>query len=44
MPQLGDCEYEIIAVPLQSNSNSNDYGKDLCKWRRAGSKPAAQRE
>ena len=19
---------------MQSNSNSNDYGKDLCKWRR----------
>ena len=25
-------------------SNSNDYGKDLCKWRRAGSEPAAQCE
>ena len=27
-----------------SNLNRQKYGKDLCKWRRAGSEPAAQCE
>ena len=27
-----------------SNLNRQNYGKDLCKWRRAGSEPTAQRK
>ena len=42
LPFLWDCDVAFFAVPLHPDSNSNDYGKDLCKWRRAGSKPAAQ--
>ena len=44
LPSLWDCGIGEIAVPLHPNSNSNDYGKDLCKRRCAGSKPAAQCE
>ena len=33
LPFLWDCGIEEIAVPLHPDSNSNDYGKDLCKWR-----------
>ena len=44
LPFLWDCGNQEITVPLQTNSNSNDYGKNLCKWRRAGSKLAAQRK
>ena len=48
LPLLCDCTAANVAVPLQRDFNSffnrQEYGKDLCKWRCAGSEPAAQRE
>ena len=48
LPAVWDCAIRRIAVPLQreiySFLNRQRYGKDLCKWRRAGSEPATQRE
>ena len=48
LPSVWDCDIFQKAVILQreidSFLNRQNYGKDLCKWRRAGSEPAAQRE
>ena len=48
LPLLCDCTIAVFAVPLYPVKidylNRQSYGKDLCKWRRAGSKPAAQRK
>ena len=48
LPLLCDCTVVVFAVPLHreiySILNRQRYGKDYCKWRRAGSEPAAQRE
>ena len=48
LPLLCDFSVYFFVVPLQreidSFLNRQNYGKDLCKWRRAGSEPAAQRE
>ena len=48
LPLICDCRDDRIAVPLHPEIvdflNRQSYGKDLCKWRCAGSEPAAQRE
>ena len=52
LPLLCDFTIYIFAVPLHRDFkhitinilNRQKYGKDLCKWRRAGSELAAQRE
>lgn len=48
LPLLCDCTIVVFhrnfARSLKSLLNRQFYGKDLCKWRCAGSEPAAQRE
>ena len=52
LPLLCDFTLCFFAVPLQRDFNHitinilnrQNYGKDLCKWRRAGSESAAQRK
>ena len=49
LPLLCDFVILFFAVPLHRDFdhivayylNRQSYGKDLCKWRRAGSEPAA---